>query len=107
MSTFIIKVVRIYSQPSAQYLGRAGKYGNSPLANRFWMKDESQRNVVCDQYQAWFDDKIKSKDAAVKTELVRLWKLGVQQGHLELGCFCAPKRCHCNTIKNFFQSKMI
>ena len=108
MSSFDIKVVRIYNTPAAEYVGRAGKYGaGSPLANPFWMADETKRDTVCNQYEEWFNNKLADGDVAVRNELVRLWKVGTATGSLQLGCFCAPKRCHCDTIKHFFQSKMV
>ena len=79
----------------AQYIGRG-----SPLGNPFFMADESQRDKVCDQYQVWFEAKIAAKDPAVMQELERLHSLA-QQGDLILGCYCAPKRCHGETIKAY------
>ena len=108
MSSFNIKVVCQYKDKAAEYCGRAGKLGKgSPLANPFWMKDEAARDDVCNRYEDWFKAKLDGGDVAVRNELVRLWKVGVASGELKLGCFCAPRRCHCDTIKSFFESKMV
>ena len=81
----------------AQYIGRG-----SPLGNPFVMKSEADRDAVCDQYQAWFDRKVKNGDERVMNELRRLYRLA-KKGDLVLGCFCAPKRCHGETIKAFLE----
>lgn len=76
----------------------------TPLGNPFFMRDESQRDTVCDKYIPWFDTKVKAKDPAVMNELRKLWKIGSQSGVLKLGCYCAPRRCHADTIKRFLDS---
>lgn len=77
----------------AQYIGRG-----SPLGNPFVMTSEADRNLVCDQYEAWFQERVKANDPKVVAALSRLQRLAVD-GDLVLGCFCAPKRCHGETIK--------
>jgi len=84
----------------AQYIGRG-----SPLGNPFAMKSEADRDAVCDQYQAWFDHKVKNGDERVMDELRRLYRLA-KKGDLVLGCFCAPKRCHGETIKAFLETHL-
>ena len=84
----------------AQYIGRG-----SPLGNPFVMKSEADRDAVCDQYQAWFDRKVKNGDERVMNELRRLYRLA-KKGDLVLGCFCAPKRCHGETIKAFLEAHL-
>ena len=74
---------------------------SSPLGNKFYMANEVQRDVVCDQYQQWFDTTVvKEHQCAAYTELVRLYRLHLQYGKLRLFCWCAPKRCHGETIKH-------
>ena len=80
---------------NAQYIGRG-----SPLGNPFVMKSEADRDRVCDQYAVWFEERVKAGDARVMNELRRLYKIA-KRGGLVLGCYCAPKRCHGETIKGF------
>lgn len=75
----------------------------SVLGNPFYMDNESKRNLVCDQYQRYFDKKVQDKDPIFINELRRLYKIAVVQD-LYLYCWCAPKRCHCETIKRFLES---
>lgn len=77
------------------YIGRP-----SPLGNPFILTDESERDLVCDAYEQWFEQKLTEKDPAVMSELERLLALEAKQGYLILGCHCAPKRCHGDTIKS-------
>ena len=74
---------------------------NKILGNRFYMASELDRNLVCDKYQAWFDEQLKLKNELVLNELRRLYRIYKQYGKLRLFCWCAPKRCHAETIKNF------
>ncbi len=62
---------------NAVYCGRGSPYGNP-----FIMRKESDRNMVCDRFEA---EVLPSLD-------VRALK------GLDLICFCAPKRCHCDGI---------
>jgi hypothetical protein len=81
----------------AHYIGRG-----SPLGNPFAMSNESQleRDRVCDAYESWFATKVAEKDPAVIQELRKLWVMH-KNSDVTLGCFCAPKRCHGDTIKGF------
>ena len=85
---------------NAQYIGRG-----SPLGNPFVMKSEADRDRVCDQYAVWFEERVKAGDALVMNELRRLYKIA-KRGGLVLGCYCAPKRCHGETIKCFLEKHL-
>ena len=71
------------------------------LGNPFFMKDESMRNEVCDKYQAHFEREILKIGSPFHTEVTRLYKLAKSGKQLNLQCWCAPKRCHGDTIKAF------
>lgn len=90
----MIRVGRV-NDVGAVYVGRP-----SPLGNPFAMRSEAQRAEVCEKYATWFAHKVAINDPRVMNELRRLYRLA-QQGDLTLGCYCAPKRCHAETIKNF------
>jgi|LakMenE01Jun11ns_1017448.scaffolds.fasta_scaffold9048212_2 hypothetical protein len=93
---FTVKVVH-KNYPGSTYCGRP-----SPLGNPFVMKTEADRETVCEQYELWFQENLET----LKPYLRNLWRLGVESGELLLGCWCAPKRCHLETVKNFFESQM-
>lgn len=83
-----------------EYIGRP-----SPLGNPFYMKDESMRDIVCDKYEDWFADMVNKAEPKFMEELNRLVLLHKTNGMLTLLCYCAPKRCHGETIKRYIESK--
>ena len=83
----------------------------SPVGNPFAMHHESARDIVCEQYESLFDQTMHdntvgplfnssnvSKFRAYIQEIVNFHN---QHGHVTLACWCAPKRCHCETIKQW------
>ena len=75
----------------------------SVLGNPFRMEDEDERDAVCEQYHIYFHTRLASGDSAFCNELQRLIFLAMQYGKLELFCWCAPKRCHAETIAEFIE----
>ena len=73
---------------------------NKILGNPFYMKSEKDRDKVCNQYQEWFDKQIEMKNEEVLNELRRIYKIA-KNHKVALGCWCAPRRCHAETILNF------
>ena len=77
--------------------------GHSVLCNPFKVASEEQRDWSCDQYQTYFDKKVREKkDAAFMNELRRIYQLALTSD-VVLACWCYPKRCHTETIKNFLE----
>lgn len=89
-----VRVGRHY-EPGAEYIGRG-----SPLGNPFVIGFDGNRDAVCDRYEQWFDYRVATQDHVVMDELRRLYRLA-RNGELVLGCYCAPSRCHGETIKRF------
>lgn len=77
----------------------------SPLGNPFKMKDytKSERNRVCDEYEAYFYSKVK-ETGAFRTEVIKIYSLAKQGHKVALACHCVPQRCHAETIKEFVES---
>ena len=75
----------------------------SVLGNPFVMKNESERDLVCDQYEKYFREKLQS-DTAFRNEVDRLICIYKSHYRLNLFCWCSPERCHAETIKNFIES---
>lgn len=68
--------------PDVVYVGRPSVWGNP-----FTMKDEADRDRVCDLFD---------KYAAWRLQYEPEWLLPLR-GKV-LGCYCAPKRCHAETL---------
>ena len=79
----------------AHYIGRG-----SVLGNKFPMLDQSdeERNRVCVKYAHWLCKKIEANDPAILNEL-RIIQRKSEEGLVILGCFCHPKQCHGDFIK--------
>jgi hypothetical protein len=75
----------------------------SVLGNPFRMAHECERDEVCEAYFDYFHKRIASGDEAFCNELQRLISLAMQYDKLELFCWCAPKRCHAETIAEFIE----
>ncbi len=101
MSRFTITVVNKYREPNHIYCGRG-----SVLGNPFYMNGEDQRENVCDKYHEYFHQKVKEEDLSFLKSLRMIWDVGVATSHVNLGCFCAPRRCHCETIKAYLEKYM-
>jgi hypothetical protein len=74
------------------YIGRP-----TILGNPFPLKREEDRDLVCNRYMVWLKRSYKS-NPAVARELHRLVELS-RSGPLELVCYCAPLRCHGDSVR--------
>jgi hypothetical protein len=87
------------TEPNAIYCGRP-----SPLGNPFVPTNHSleERNRVCDLYDEWIKNQIKNQNVKVINEIKRIYQL-LNASDIILGCFCSPKRCHCDSIKSILE----
>ena len=85
------------TKPSKPYDVKVDR--SSVLGNPFPMRGEYQRDKVCNKYAVYAASKIK--EGAYQKEMIRLYRLYQQHGKLRLFCWCAPKRCHAETIRKF------
>lgn len=78
--------------------------GYSVLANPYKLHTGSieDRQLVVMRYKRWFMQKCEQKGEFLK-ELYRLHKIYKKFGKLELFCWCSPKLCHGNVIKQFLE----
>jgi len=70
------------------------------LGNPFVLSDEMTRNQSCDNYKDHFVNIILNDERCMKL-LDRIKALYEKYGKLRLFCWCAPKRCHVETIKEY------
>ena len=97
----IIKNLR-FSKPQQAWQVRVDRA--SVLGNPFYMQSESQRDKVCDLYEAYFDEKMQDTSSKFYKEIQRLYGILKEYGELELFCWCAPKRCHAESIKKYLEN---
>ena len=68
---------------------------NGHMGNVHWMASENQRDAVCDAFAA---DMARS-DHPYWPSVRRLTQRLAEGKSIALYCFCAPKRCHADTIR--------
>lgn len=89
-----------FSKPEKEYDVRVDRA--SIVGNPYFMKDESMRDEVCDKYEKYFMHNIvNNKD--FREFVLNLVSIYEKYGKLNLYCWCAPKRCHAETIKNYIE----
>lgn len=75
---------------------------SSVLGNPFKMNSEAQREAVIVKYKDYFRKEVK-KEGDFRKEVIRLYKIA-KKYDLYLGCWCSPKKCHAEVIKEFIES---
>lgn len=94
-----IKTDNVDFNANTIYCGRSIKYKEewlkeSVLHNPFKLKNEADRVVVLDKFREYFKN-LPKRDVYLK----RLKEIHDKHGELNLVCWCSPKLCHCNVIK--------
>lgn len=73
------------------------------LGNPFPMSDESQRNKVCEDYDAWLHTQQAAGHLRVMERIIQRVNEGKS---VALYCHCFPKRCHTETIKEYVETNV-
>jgi hypothetical protein len=98
----MIFVVNKHKEPNHIYCGRG-----SSLGNPFRMNNENERDKVCEDYETYFYEQVEViKNEVMLKELRIIYKQALN-GDINLGCYCSPKRCHCDTIKKFIENQIL
>ena len=98
-----IKIVNVYNCIPTHYCGRLASYrpiygvNLSILGNPFVVSRLQTRDEACDKYLEYF----KSNIDKFAKPLQEIKEYHLKYGELRLGCFCYPKRCHCETIRDW------
>lgn len=80
---------------------RVDRSSGSPLGNDFRLP-EFTRDESCEEYAEWFLLSLHNDTCiAFHNELLRLKDIYIEHGKLRLFCFCAPLRCHAETIMKY------
>ena len=75
------------------------------LGNPFYMHDESERDAVCDRYESYFP-KLLATNHMARQEIIRAMACLRRGEDLVLLCWCAPKRCHAETIRRYLLAEL-
>jgi len=75
----------------------------SPVGNPFAMSHKQSRDDVCDQYEEYFHERMIG--TSIRDHEFQEYVYDIQRayvdGDVSLLCWCAPLRCHTQTIKNY------
>lgn len=89
-----------WKDPRVFYAGRG-----SPLGNPFQMKDKSDRDRVCEEYQTWFKRYLNTNEELLMS--LNHLEDKAKDGVIYLRCYCHPARCHTETIKKELFTRLI
>lgn len=90
----LITIVNKHHGKSGEYIGRG-----SPLGNPFVIGKDGTREQVIAKYKVWLQEQIDKGNPVVLDELNRLGNKAIDEKRLALQCFCYPKPCHGEVIK--------
>jgi len=95
----MIRIANKNHGQQGEYVGRG-----SPLGNPFKFKYDCgiERDKVIEKYRTWLYHKIETADPKILDEMLRLYEIA-ENGNLVLLCFCVPKRCHAEVIKDVLE----
>ena len=105
----MITVVNKYKHTPTEndvYIGRGSVLGNpfTSIQNR-----QTKAEFICnnredsvDNFRQYLLDKISEKDTRICDELNRIYKME----DVNLICFCKPKSCHGDVVKEIIESKI-
>ena len=98
---YSIEIMNLHSEKCSElYDVKVCRY-KSILGNPYVMTQESQRNEACDKYEMWFKKQSVNLGTAFQNEIDRLLILLRKHKRLRLFCWCAPYRCHAETIRDY------
>ena len=89
-----IIIVNKHHGKTGEYIGRG-----SPLGNPFVIGKHGTREQVIAKYRVWLQEQIDKGNTVVLDELNRLGNKAIDEKGLVLQCFCYPKPCHGEVIK--------
>jgi hypothetical protein len=91
------------------YIGRGSILGNpyTHIKTKYTKADYvlDTRDQAMDAYEEYLTKKIKERDSLICEELNKIWQ-AAKMGDVNLICYCVPKKCHGNFIKNVINSKL-
>lgn len=93
------------------YIGRGSVLGNPYTGSKELSQTKAlyqceSREQAIEEYRHYLDKKIEEKDVEICNLLNKLY-LKALKGDLNLVCYCKPKDCHGDYIKQVIEKKII
>lgn len=108
----MIQVVSKYKHTPTEsdiYIGRGSPLGNpyTSIQDRKTKAEHvcSSREESVANFRNYLLERIEMKDKTITTALNKIWKLA-KNGDVYLVCFCKPKSCHGDVIKEIIEKKL-
>ena len=79
---------------------------SSPIQNPFVIGVDGDRETTLQKYRDWLCQKLYIDDSPQRREIIRLWIEAREKGSLTLGCWCAPKACHGDVVKELLEQHL-
>lgn len=76
------------------------------FGNPFPITEFTTRESSCNQYSKWFSDRVTEVGSPVNLEFMKLLNRLKSGENICLECWCTPKRCHAETIKNWLEANL-
>lgn len=83
-----------------EYIGRPSKLGNP-----FPVTKTQPRKEAIERYSIWLYDALEYNDPIITKELDHLFSILIKEQSLTLLCWCYPKPCHGDIIKEVLLRK--
>lgn len=114
-------MIHVYNVHTEDYSSHEGNFycgrskGGNPLSNPYTFNGVKSnlaklsfktREEAIKAYEAYFD-KMYGTDEELTNAFDEIYELYKEGKDIYLGCFCAPKECHCNVIAERLQRKLI
>ena len=96
----IVEIVNMHGKKQDDYIHGFWVDRRSPLGNPYRLDGEHMRPLVCKRYKDYFNDTLLKSPQAV-SQLFTMVDYLHSKGHLQLLCWCAPKQCHAETIRDW------
>jgi hypothetical protein len=77
----------------------------SIFGNPFPAREERYRQAACDLFEEYFHAELLHSDK-IKVELGKMADLVRSGKRISLQCWCVPRRCHAQTIRNYLLKEL-
>ena len=95
LSQFKVTIGNKYHGDVGEYIGRG-----SPLGNPYPISKTNPREEVIAAYAQYLNKEIEAQNPAIVNELNRITDILLRTGSVTLVCFCPPKPCHGDIIRD-------
>jgi hypothetical protein len=88
------------------YIGRSSKHP-SPLGNPYVINGYRDRDKACDMHEEYLTEVLNQGNSPIMDEMNRIGNLLLAGTNVDLQCYCAPKRCHGDYIKQIIDEHIL